>query len=169
MARIKLGGGYIAALKSWNLDTSEKLGKTFYRLIDLGLMGKLDSDCLNEFTGQFSFADDATEAKPKRAYAYPLAGLPDYQFPQRPSTTNRLIGWLAAIIGFMWILSIALWALSYIDPALQLPAGIVLAVLISTLARSHVKYPRQFSLRTLLMVMTLICTLLGLIAHWWGS
>lgn len=165
MARTKLGSDYIAALHSWNLGTSEKLGQAFYRLIDLGLMGKQEGDSLSEFAGQFSFADDAKEQKPKPAYTYPLTGLPDYQLYQRTSITSRFIGGLAAIIGFMWVLGIALWVLSYIDPTLQIPVGIILAVLISTLARSHIKYPRQFSLRTLFLVMTIICIMLGLFVY----
>jgi uncharacterized repeat protein (TIGR04138 family) len=165
LARTKLGADYAAALTSWNLDTSEKLGQAFYALIELGFMRQQKDDCLSEFAGQFSFADPSSQQALHPAYTYPLTGLPDYQHYLRIPIINRLVSRGVMLIGLTCAVSVVLWALSFVDPALQIPAAIILALLIPTMTGLHVKFPRQFSLQTLLLAVTIICIVLGLMAY----
>ena len=52
-AKDTFGGDFVTALKLWGLDTSEKLGRVVYYLIDVNLIERQDGDDQSDFDGQF--------------------------------------------------------------------------------------------------------------------
>src|SRR5687767_6593305 len=48
---------YISALRMMNLDTSEKLGRLVYELIDRNLLQRQETDLLSDFDGQFDLSN----------------------------------------------------------------------------------------------------------------
>jgi uncharacterized repeat protein (TIGR04138 family) len=53
------GDDYISVLRMWNLDTSEKLGRVVYELIDRRLLEQQEGDLLSDFDGQFDLSESS--------------------------------------------------------------------------------------------------------------
>jgi uncharacterized repeat protein (TIGR04138 family) len=152
LAQERLGADCIAALKSWNLDTSEKLGCAFYALISRGLMGQQASDLQSDFDGRFNFSN-GTESSPERVYPYPLTYLNDY----RGLRHARIRAVISTIASLLIVVAI------YMDAKQSTPITLIfLATSIIICILSTLKYPIQFSLRTLLIVTTTVAVLAGL-------
>ena len=152
LAQERLGADYIAALTSWNLDTSEKLGCAFYALISRGLILQQASDLQSDFDGRFDFSNN-TESSPERVYPYPLTYLNDYRGIQ--------LGRIRAVISTVasLLILVAIWR----DAIQSTPITLIcIAILIIICILSTLKYPIQFSLRTLLIVTTTVAVLTGL-------
>jgi uncharacterized repeat protein (TIGR04138 family) len=91
LAQEKFGEDYIAALKSWNLDTSEKLGIAVYALIGRNLLDRQYPDTQSDFEGRFNFSQDSAEATGASPYPYPTNYLPRVIDPYRFSLRTLLI------------------------------------------------------------------------------
>jgi uncharacterized repeat protein (TIGR04138 family) len=46
-----------SVLNSWNIRTTRDFGEMVFLLIELGLMGKQDSDCIEDFDDVYDFAE----------------------------------------------------------------------------------------------------------------
>jgi uncharacterized repeat protein (TIGR04138 family) len=91
LAQEKFEKDYIAALKSWRLDTSEKLGVAVYALIGRNLMDRQYPDSQSDFEGRFDFSQDSPEATGASPYPYPTNYLPPVIDPYRFSLRTLLI------------------------------------------------------------------------------
>ena len=91
LAKTKFGDDYVAALKSWNLDTSEKVGDVVYALISRGLMLRKYPDDQSDFDGQFDFSQDSAQLTRAAPYPYPTEYLPKAIDPYRFSLRALLV------------------------------------------------------------------------------
>jgi uncharacterized repeat protein (TIGR04138 family) len=91
LAKSKFGDEYVAALGSWNLDTSEKVGNVVYALIRRGLMLRKYPDSQSDFDEQFDFSRGDGRYGRVPAYPYPLDFLPLVFDPYRFSLLRLLI------------------------------------------------------------------------------
>lgn len=54
LAKDMYGAEYIAPLERWGLNTSEKLGRAVYRLVECGVIESHENDQIDEFDSQFN-------------------------------------------------------------------------------------------------------------------
>jgi uncharacterized repeat protein (TIGR04138 family) len=166
LAKEKFGADYVAALFSWNLETSDKLGRLFYALINRNLMGKQDSDHQNDFDGQFDFSSVVTRPLPTGPYNYPAASLA-HPIYVRATTRQLFARVLYAVLIWCGALAIAIALSDYLQPFPEIIVAYAI-VIAFVLLQSKIRYPYRYSLRSLLTVMTLVAVALGIIKYMAG-
>jgi uncharacterized repeat protein (TIGR04138 family) len=165
LAKNTFGDDYIAALTSWQLNTSEKLGQIVFALVERKLIGKQEGDLQGDFDGQFDFSKLAPDPPPARAYEYPTAKLHRLVYPLHPQPRRPSPVIFALIFVAVWFSTMVAGAAI----AAQMgwnnsPMAIhVVAALLGGLALSQ--YPYRFSLRTLLITVTALALACGLLAY----
>lgn len=163
LAKNTFGDDYIAALTSWQLNSSEKLGQIVFALADHNLIGKQDSDLQSDFNGQFDFSDLGLELPPARAYDYPTTNLPPVILPQ-PRRRASIISFFIGVAVWSGIMLAAAEIANYFAPDSVMPVLLVTAIAIGILG-SSIRYPYRFNLRVLLIVITLVAVALGLFSY----
>lgn len=158
LAKEKLGDDYAAALQSWGLETSKKLGRVIFALVDRNLIQKRASDQQSDFDGLFALTVNEG-ASAARHYPFPTSNLPPVIFAMAP---NKVAGWqtIASIVVAFVFLAAAIAVGDYTAP-MSLPlvwSGIgVTIVFVWLLTTERV----QFSLRAVLTILTLTALVLG--------
>lgn len=104
LAQEKFGAEYVAALKSWRLDTSEKLGRVIYALVRRSVLKRQYPDCESDFDSQFDFSRVGPhESQVPGVYHYPTNHLPKaidpYSFSLR--TLLLIMTMIAVMLGLM--------------------------------------------------------------------
>jgi uncharacterized repeat protein (TIGR04138 family) len=162
LAQEKFGDESIAALRSWHLDSSEKLGRVIYRLIDHNIMQRRDGDAQSDFGGQFDFSGEIGSGSTEAVHSYSLAGLPDYRHLQ-PTTAME---WVFRTVVFgTWsigVAALAVWAAVYLDPV-PVPVIVAAIVIVSSIVLSRLRHSVQYSVRMLLITTTVVALILGIV------
>ena len=158
LAQDTFGKESASALNSWNLASSEQLGRAIYALINCKVFQQQESDLPSDFDGRFDFSVDTP---PLQRYQYtlqPLEKLPyQLQMPPLSIVPDQYFDWIT------W--SIAIVATIVIGQFVELSAvPVVVCAVVFAIAfiRWKVKYPYRFSVRALLILMTVVAIGLGL-------
>jgi uncharacterized repeat protein (TIGR04138 family) len=156
------GKQYFAALNSWGLNSSEKLGRVVFALVDRNLLWKQDGDLLSDFDGHFDFSDINPEVVTSRIYCYPRTELRPGPRRRRPSIGKKITAYLAILVIFYGVVVFASAIEDYVKP---IPVNLIILLMVIALAMlpAWMAGPRRFSVRTLLMIMTTLAVVLGLI------
>jgi uncharacterized repeat protein (TIGR04138 family) len=163
LAKNTFGDDYTAALTSWHLNTSEKLGRTIFALAERNLVGKQEGDLQGDFDGQFDFSNPAPNQLPAQVYEFPITKLRQLVYSQPQRRKSPVI--FALVFLTTWVFAIiACAAIADHMGRNDAPLAIhLVATLLAILAVS--RYPYRFSLRTLLFALTAFALTFGLIAY----
>jgi uncharacterized repeat protein (TIGR04138 family) len=162
-AEYRYGDDHVAALTSWQLNTSEKLGKTVYALVDRKLIGQQDGDRLSDFDDQYDLSNEVRKPS-TRVYDFPTTHL--RKLVPVPSPRSRSPGMVAIVFVAVWfsVVIVGGWIADFLNLR-EIPLTVhFIAIALGTLAVS-VEYPYRFSLRALLMTITAFALTFGLIAY----
>jgi uncharacterized repeat protein (TIGR04138 family) len=159
-ARETFGDDYKPALKSWNLDKSEKLGQVIFTLVDCNVWQKQDSDVQSDFDRQFDFSSVASESVPQRTFRYPQVLPQSSKARHRKSSVKRLV--LSDATTWIFAIATAIAVAQYSN-AVSAPLTVCVIVIGIKALRYLIPTPFRFSARTLLIATTLITVGLGLI------
>jgi hypothetical protein len=104
-AKDQFGDEYVGVLKSWRLDTSEKLGRVIYVLVRRSLYQARYPDRESDFEGQFDFSSVSPQPSVASVYPYPSGHLPQILDPYSFSLGTLLIAvtLVAVLLGLMVI------------------------------------------------------------------
>jgi uncharacterized repeat protein (TIGR04138 family) len=166
LAEDTFGPHHVAALTSWGLNSSEKLGQVVFALVDRNLLGKQDSDLQSDFDGRFDFSDVSPALLPAQVYRYPKTQLGASARQRRRSPRTIITQLLLNAAMLYGAIVFANVIADYAKP-IPLPLIFLVTVLAITLVRSWMRWPKRFSLRTLLIATTLVAVVLGLIVWLW--
>ncbi len=162
-AEYRYGDDHVAALTSWQLNTSEKLGKTVYALVDRKLIGQQDGDCLSDFDDRYDLSNEVRKPS-TRVYDFPTTHL--RKLVPVPSPRSRSPVIFALVFVAVWFSTIVAGAViaDYFDLN-KVPLAIHFIALALGFLAVSVKYPFRFGLRTLLVTITMFALLFGLITY----
>lgn len=159
MAILTFGDEHAAALKSWNLGSSELFGQAVQRLIEHGVVKRAETDLSSQFNGRFDYSAVEVGDEP---YHYSYEALRralarrDFQFHAADRKYFTLLSWgIAALV----TIAIAFDSDPARSPMLSMSFLIVLYIV--AFVRSEFQYPYRYSMRSLLIVMTVVALLLG--------
>jgi uncharacterized repeat protein (TIGR04138 family) len=159
LAKHIFGEDYVSALKSWGLDTSEKVGCVIFKLVDRGLIDRQESDRESDFHDQFDFS---LISAPVMEFV-PYQRQPKSDISPRWKRVRRAALQLVFVpigIGFFF-LAVKLADIFKPIPVIVFLGAFVFAyLLIDSLLRKDIRY----SLRSLLIGMTLVAVALGVVA-----
>jgi uncharacterized repeat protein (TIGR04138 family) len=162
-AKDKFGEDYVAALSSYGLDTSEKLGQALYLLISRNLFGKQESDLQSDFDDQFNLASDNSKSANWPVCPYSLEHLPPLSFARRSFLRSRLFRIVVVVLFSVAIIEIAAAIADYIGRPELFFLIVIAMIWTAVLVRPLLPYFYRFSLRALLIAMTLVALALGLV------
>lgn len=164
LSMLTFGDDYQSALNSWNLGTSEKLGAAVYGLIGQNAVGRQESDSQGDFDGRFDFSQAAPADQPYRYSLDALRRQLNLHSDPRRIVDSRYFGPLTWISAIGVTIGVAL--LDDQIPSSAVACLFVLLVYGIGFARSKYQYPYRYSVRSLLVLMTIVALALGVIAFW---
>jgi len=161
-AKNRYGDNYVAALTSWQLNTSEKLGQAVYALVGRKLIGQQDGDLLSDFDDQFDLSNDVRGSS-TRVFNYPTAYLRQL-VPVTFSPGRRSPVTVAILFVAVWFVAVVIgaWIADYLNFRDTPLAVHFIAIALGVVAVS-LEYPYRFSLRALLLTITALALTFGLI------
>jgi uncharacterized repeat protein (TIGR04138 family) len=161
LAKQTIGDEYAAALDSWGVETSEKLGAVVFALVERNLIGKQDADQQSDFAGHFDFSGSAMNESTARVYLYRTKNWPTG--PIKSVSARRYDA--ALVFGLVIAAVVVLVAADAIADFVK-PVPVILIVYFFWIAivigRVWIQQPPRFSFRQMMIVVTVIALALGL-------
>jgi uncharacterized repeat protein (TIGR04138 family) len=161
LAKKTIGDEYAAALNSWGVGSSEKLGAVVFALVERKLIGKQDADQQSDFDGHFDFSPKSTDVPAARIYVYRKKYWP--AGPIQSARANWYDG--ALVLGLVVAAVLVLFAADSIAEFVK-PVPVILIVYFIWIAivigRVWIQQPPRFSFRQMMIVVTVIALALGL-------